>query len=63
MTAQGKLHDLIEGQNELQIKILCLFGEEVYQFIKFLLVRGCSYQFEPSAFERVVSFYRLGCSP
>jgi tRNA nucleotidyltransferase/poly(A) polymerase len=32
MTAQGKVHDLIEGQKELQIKILCLFGEEVYRF-------------------------------
>lgn len=29
MTVQGKVHDLIEGLNEVQIKILRLFGEEV----------------------------------
>ena len=29
VTVQGKLHDLIEGLNEVQIKILRLFGEEV----------------------------------
>ena len=28
-TVQGQLHDLIEGLNEVQIKILRLFGEEV----------------------------------
>src|SRR5207248_10585412 len=27
VTVQGKLHDLIEGLNELQLKILRLFGE------------------------------------
>jgi len=29
VTVQGKVHDLIEGLNEVQIKILRLFGEEV----------------------------------
>lgn len=29
VTMQGKVHDLIEGLNEVQIKILRLFGEEV----------------------------------
>jgi len=29
VTLQGKVHDLIEGLNEVQIKILRLFGEEV----------------------------------
>jgi hypothetical protein len=29
VTVQGKVHDLIEGLNEIQIKILRLFGEEV----------------------------------
>ena len=29
VTVQGQLHDLIEGLNEVQIKILRLFGEEV----------------------------------
>ena len=29
VTVHGKLHDLIEGLNEGQIKILRLFGEEV----------------------------------
>jgi len=29
VTVQGKVHDLIEGRNEVQIKILRLFGEEV----------------------------------
>jgi transposase len=29
VTGQGKVHDLIEGLNEVQIKILRLFGEEV----------------------------------
>jgi hypothetical protein len=29
VTVQGKVHDLIEGLNEVQITILRLFGEEV----------------------------------
>ena len=29
VTVQGKVHNLIEGLNEVQIKILRLFGEEV----------------------------------
>ena len=29
VTVQGQVHDLIEGLNEVQIKILRLFGEEV----------------------------------
>jgi transposase len=29
MLVQGKVHDLIEGLNKVQIKILRLFGEEV----------------------------------
>ena len=29
VTVQGMVHDLIEGLNEVQIKILRLFGEEV----------------------------------
>jgi hypothetical protein len=29
MTVQGTVHDLIEGLNTVQIKILRLFGEEV----------------------------------
>jgi transposase len=29
VTVQGKVHDLIEGLNEVQVKILRLFGEEV----------------------------------
>ena len=29
VTVQGKVHDLIEGLNEVQIKILRLFGDEV----------------------------------
>jgi hypothetical protein len=29
VTVQGTVHDLIEGLNEVQIKILRLFGEEV----------------------------------
>ena len=31
VTVQGKVHDLIEGLNEVQITILRLFGEEVCQ--------------------------------
>ena len=31
VTVQGQVHDLIEGLNEVQIKILRLFGEEVCQ--------------------------------
>ena len=31
VTVQGKVHDLIEGLNEVQIKILRLFGHEVCQ--------------------------------
>jgi transposase len=29
MTVQGQMHDLIEGLNDVQIKILRLFGNEV----------------------------------
>ena len=29
VTVQGQVHDLMEGLNEVQIKILRLFGEEV----------------------------------
>ena len=29
VTVQGQVHDLIEGLNDVQIKILRLFGEEV----------------------------------
>jgi transposase len=29
VTVQGEVHDLIEGLNEVQIKILRLFGQEV----------------------------------
>ena len=29
LTMPGKIHDLIEGLNEVQMKILRLFGEEV----------------------------------
>src|SRR5262245_3923422 len=31
MTLQGQVHDLIEGLNDVQIKILRLFGNEVYR--------------------------------
>jgi transposase len=31
VTVQGQVHDLIEGLNEVQIKVLRLFGEEVCQ--------------------------------
>jgi transposase len=31
LTVQGQVHDLIEGLNEVQIKVLRLFGEEVCQ--------------------------------
>ena len=29
VTVQDKVHDVIEGLNEVKIKILCLFGEGV----------------------------------
>jgi hypothetical protein len=29
MTVQGQMHDLIQGLNDVQIKILRLFGHEV----------------------------------
>ena len=31
VSVQGHMHDLIEGLNEVQIKILRLFGQEVCQ--------------------------------
>jgi len=31
VSVQGQIHDLIEGLNEVQIKILRLFGQEVCQ--------------------------------
>ena len=37
VTVQGQLHDLIEGLNDVQIKILRLFGEQVC----------CLYQISP----------------
>jgi hypothetical protein len=38
MTLQGQVHDLIEGLNDVQIKILRLFGEHVC----------CLYQIAPA---------------
>jgi transposase len=38
MTIQGQVHDLIEGLNDVQITILCLFGKEVC----------CLYQISPA---------------
>jgi hypothetical protein len=38
VTRQGQVHDLIEGLNDVQIKILRLFGEQVC----------CLYQIAPA---------------
>jgi len=42
VTVQGRVHDLIEGLNDVQIKILRLFGNEVCHLLSNFYRLGCS---------------------
>jgi transposase len=42
VTVQGQAHDLIEGLNEVQVKILRLFGNEVCSLYQISTGQGCS---------------------